>query len=43
MSPAAHTGDGCSDLIVVQDTSYLHYLRYLFRQQHIANCDDIDI
>ena len=41
MSPAAHTGDGCSDLIVVQETSHLHYLRYLFRHKHNANCDDM--
>jgi len=31
MSPGAHTGDGATDLIIVHDTSYLNYFRYLFR------------
>jgi diacylglycerol kinase family enzyme len=31
LSPAAHTGDGATDLIIVHNTSRLNYLRYLFR------------
>jgi ceramide kinase len=31
MSPAAHTGDGATDLIIVHKTSHLNYFRYLFR------------
>ena len=31
MSPAAHTGDGATDLIIVHKTSHFNYFRYLFR------------
>lgn len=31
MSPAAHLGNGCADLIIVSDCSRFNYLRYLMR------------
>ncbi|CAL1527023.1 unnamed protein product [Lymnaea stagnalis] len=31
MSPASHLGDGCMDLILIQDCSRLQYLRHLVR------------
>ena len=34
MDPAAHTGDGCQDIIIVQKTSHLGFLRYLVRSAH---------
>lgn len=31
MSPSAHLGDGCMDLILVSDCSRIDYLRHLIR------------
>lgn len=31
MSPAAHLGNGCADLIIVSDCSRFSYIRYLMR------------
>ena len=34
MDPAAHTGDGCQDIIIVHKTSYFGFLRYLVRSAY---------
>ena len=34
MDPAAHTGDGHQDIIIVHKTSYLGFLRYLVRSAY---------
>lgn len=37
VSPAAHLGDGCADLILVAGRSRRHTLSYLFRTAYTGN------